>query len=64
MALFQQYKSIILEKFMQLNVTASDNKNVSTFLLEPFVYTKFSSVDVEINYTVIYWLGNVFFHTV
>lgn len=53
MALFQQYKSIILEKFMQLNVTASDNKNVSTFLLEPFVYTKFSSVDVEINYTVI-----------
>lgn len=53
MALFQQYKSIILEKFMQLNVTASDNKNVSTFLFEPFVYTKFSSVDVEINYTVI-----------
>lgn len=38
MALFQQHKYIILEKFMQLNVTASDNKNVSTFLLEPFVY--------------------------
>lgn len=38
---------------MQLNVTASDNKNVSTFLLEPFVYITFNSVDVEIHYTVI-----------
>lgn len=53
MALFQEYKYILLEKFMQLNVTASDNKKVSTFLLKSFVYTTFNSVDVEINYTVI-----------